>query len=326
MSGQTITLLDLAKRKVADSEVGLIDETMRATPEISGVNLLTGERVDRLGAAKTMRATHYKTRVRTKLPEVNFRDLNQGTPTTKSTTENRLVSCFLMNPRWDVDKATEGYDANVREELAEEAAAHITSAVQRLGKQFYYGPNPDFGGHAKAFPGLIDAVTDEFTIDAGGSSADKATSVYAVCWGVQGVRWVLGNDGQFDLSDVKEVPNKQDENGDEYTALLQELHAYPGLQVGSTQCVGRIKNLTEQAGKGLTTDLLRQLYRKFADVGKRPDAFLMTQRSYDQYEAHLESLAIHPPEAQRNGFRNIPFVGTNSLSDTESINLSGKAA
>ena len=35
---------------LADSEVGLIDETMRATPEISGINLLTGERVDRLGA------------------------------------------------------------------------------------------------------------------------------------------------------------------------------------------------------------------------------------------------------------------------------------
>lgn len=322
MSG--ITLLDLAKRKLQDSEVGLIDEAARPTPEISGINPLTGARIDRLGSAKKIRATNYKTRVRTALPQVGFRDINEGTTSTKSTTENRLVSCHLMNPRWDVDKGAEGFDSEVREEMAEEAQAHIGGAFQQAGKCHFYGKNTTYGGHAKGFPGLLDSVTDAFLVDATGTAANAATSVYAVCYGTQGVRWVLGNDGQFELTDPRKE-SKNDSNGNPYTVLLQELFAHIGLQVGSTQCVGRIKNLTAQAGKGLTTGLLRDLLRPFANVGKRPDAILMTQQSYDQYEAHLESLAVSPPEAGRLGFRNIPFVVTPSLSDMEEIDLAASA-
>ncbi len=148
----TITLLDLAKRKVADSEVGLISEASRATPEVSGINLLTGQPVDRLAQAKTIRATTYKTRVRTALPSVGFRDINEGTTATKSTTENRTVSCLLMNPRWQVDRAVEGIDSNVREELAEESLAHLEAAFQQLGKSFYTGRTPRLVGTPRASP------------------------------------------------------------------------------------------------------------------------------------------------------------------------------
>lgn len=316
--GATVTLLDLAKRKIADSEVGLIDETMRAVPEVSGINLLTGQQIDNLASAKTMKATTYNTRVRTGLPSVGFRDINSGTATTKQTTENRIISCFLLNPRWQADKGIAGFDANLMEELAENAAAHLQAAFQQLGKQHYYGTNTTYGGHAKGFPGLIDAVTSGMTIDAGGTTATTGSSVYAVQYGLQGVRWVLGNDGQFEITDPREQ-DALDASSNPYTVLMQELFAHVGLQVGSTQAVGRIKDLTEDNGKGLTTTLLRSLYRKFADVGKRPDAFLMTQRSYDQYEAHLESLSISPSEATKTAFRGVPLVVTNSLSDVEAL-------
>ncbi|GAB5444362.1 MAG: hypothetical protein Fues2KO_47110 [Fuerstiella sp.] len=315
-----ITLLDLAKRKVADDEVGLIDETMRATPEVSGMNLLTGQQVDKMGDAKTIRSTIYKTRVRTGLPTVGFRDINTGTATTKQTTENRAVSCHLLNPRWEADLGIDGFDSDLMEELAENAEAHLEAAFQQLGKSHYYGTNTSFGGHAKSFPGLIDAVDSSMVVDAGGTTDETATSVWGLCYGRQAVRWVLGNDGQFDIKDPREK-DATDDDGNEYTVLLQELYAHVGLQVSSTHCVGRIKKLTEDSGKGLTTTLLRSLYRKFADVGKRPDVFVMTQRSYDQYEAHLESLSVSPSEATRFGFRGVPFVITNSISDVETLAL-----
>ncbi len=53
--------------------------------------------------------------------------------------------------------------------------------------------------------------------------------------------------------------------------------AYPGLQVGSVQGIARIKNLTTQAGKGLTDALLRSLFFKFP-IGKTPDAIFITRR------------------------------------------------
>ena len=254
----TITLLDLAKRKIADSEIGLIDETMRAVPEISGINLLTGEQIDRLGSAKTIRSTTYNTRVRTALPSVGFRDINTGTAATKQTTENRMVSCHLLNPRWTADKGLSGFDGNLMEELAENAAAHLAGAFQQLGKQHFYGTNTTFGGHAKGFPGLLDAVTAGMTVDATGTTNNTCSSVYAVQYGIQGVRWVLGNDGQFQITDPREQ-DALDASNNPFTVMMQELFAHVGLQVGSTQCVGRIKKLTEDSGKGLTTSLLRQL-------------------------------------------------------------------
>ena len=315
-----ITLLDLAKRKVADSEVGLIDETTRATPEVSGLNLLDNMPVDNIGQAKSHRGTHYKTRVRTGLPTVGFRDINQGTATTKQTTENRIVSCHLMNPRWDADMGMSGFDGDIYEELAENAEAHMAAAWQQLGKSFYYGTNATFGGHAKSFPGLLDACPAANVVDAGGTTDSTASSVWAVKWGRQGVRWVLGNDGQFDLRDPREQ-DATDSDGNPYTVLLQELYAHVGVQVGNSNCLARIQKLTEDSGKGLTTALLRSLFRKMTDLGQRPDGLLLTQRSYDQYEAHLESLSVVPSEATRRAFRGVPFVVTNSISDVETLAL-----
>ena len=314
------TLLDLAKRKVSDSEVGLIDETVKATPEVSGVNLLTGQQIDNLGAAKTIMNTVYKTRVRTGLPGVAFRDINSGTAYTKQTTENRIVECQLMNPRWGADKGMGGFSPAVAEELAENAEAHLAAAFQQIAKQYYYGQRTAQGGNAKGFPGLLDAVPDAFVVDATGTTADTGSSVWLVTQGRQDVRWVLGNDGRFEITPVDER-DTTDTDGNPYTIFMQEMFAHVGLQVGSTQSLVRIKNLTEESGKGLTTALLRQAFAKLINVGKRPTAILMTQRSYDQYEAHLESLSIVPPEAGRAGFRNVPFVVTNSLLDTEPIDL-----
>lgn len=316
----SITLLDLAKRKVADDEVGLIDEAMRSVPEVSGINLLDNSIISNLAQAKTIRGTIYKTRVRTGLPSVDFREIGQGTATTKQTVENRAVSCHLMNPRWDADKGLDGFDANVAEELAENAQAHIAAATQTLGKCFYYGTNTTFGGKSKAFPGLLQAVDSSFIVDAGGTTDNTASSVWAVSFGRQATRWVLGNDGQFEITPVDER-DKLDADGNPYTVYMQELFAHVGLQVGSTHSVGRIKKLTEDDGKGLTRPLLKQLFRKFVDVGKRPDAFYMTQRSYDQYENYLESLSVDVGERSRTHFRGVPFVITNSLSDIETLAL-----
>ena len=320
MTVSTTTLLDLAKRKVADTEVGLIDETARATPEVSGINLLTGQQVNNLGAAKTIRDTIYKTRVRTGLPTVGFRDVNTGTPYTKQTTENRVVSCQLMNPRWGADKGLNGFDQNLREELAENAEAHLMAAFQQIGKSFYYGKRTTYGGSAKSFPGLLDAVTSDFVVDATGSTADEASSVWVICMGRQDVRWVLGNDGQFEITPVQER-DATDDDGNPYTILMQELFAHVGVQVASTQSVARIKNLTAQTGKGLTTQLLRSAFTSLANVGKFPTAVMMSPRSYEQYENHLESLSVVPSEAGKMGFRGVPFVMTNSISDVEAIDL-----
>lgn len=107
-------------------------------------------------------------------------------------------------------------------------------------------------------------------------------NVWALRFGPKHVTWVYGNGGSLELSDVAEQ-RILDANNNPFTAYVQELLAYPGLQVASLYSIGRIKKLTADSGKGLTNDLVAELLSKFP-VGVRPDVFLMSRRSLRQLQ------------------------------------------
>lgn len=313
------TLLDIVKMNGSDAMVGLIDETTKATPEISGHTTLGTKRIQipGVGAGRTIKGIMYKTLVRTELPSVGFRNANQGTALTKSKYENRTVECFLMNPQWQCDKAV----AVVHEDgpqvlMAMEAAAHVTAAFHTLGKQFYYGA--ENGGDAKGHPGLIDSLDSEMVVDATGDTASTASSVWAVKFGPQYVQWVWGNGGSLDPSEVTEQ-KVQDDDGNWFTAYCQELMARPGLQVINPRGIARIKNLTAQSGKGLTDDLIADLLGKFP-VGVAPDVLFMTKRSRAQLQkSRTATNATGAPAPMPEESHGIPIAVTESLLDTEAI-------
>src|SRR5688500_291136 len=123
-----LTLLDIAIHNGSDQVAGLIEESIQVHPELE------------MGAARTIKGTQYKTLVRTALPTVNFRNANEGTAGTKSTYENRLVETFIMEPRFESDKAVaDAYEDGAEAYIAMEAAAQLEAAMRTLGKQFYYG-------------------------------------------------------------------------------------------------------------------------------------------------------------------------------------------
>jgi hypothetical protein len=316
------TLLDIVKRNGSDSIVGLIDETTRVVPELSGIHPDTGKALPGVADARTIKGINYKTLIRTALPVVGFRDVNQGIPRTQSTYENRLVETFLMNPRWGVDKALadmceDGWQAL----MADEAFAHIEAANQQLGRQFYYGTNTAFSGALKGFAGLLNSYdATNMVVDAGGTTDSTASSVWAVRFGPQRVQWVWGGNGMLEPSEVSER-NMRDADGNEFTGLHQELLARPGLQVSSTRFVARIKKLTEDAGKGLTDALMNRLLEKFP-VGVRPDVIFMSKRSRRQLRNSRTAVNVDGREAaQPMDFDGIPIVPTESLLDTETLAL-----
>lgn len=317
-----LTLLDIVKRNGRDMEVGLVDETTRAHPEISGQIVIPGgtRPLPGVGAARTIRGTSYKTLVRTALPSVGFRRANQGTARTKSRYEERTVETYIMNPRWGVDKAVaarseDGWQAL----LADEAEAHVEASWQTVAKQFYYGP--DNGGDSLGFPGLLDSYdSTNMVIDAGGTTADTGSSVWFVKFGPKSVQWVYGQNGQFETSEVDER-DMTDADSNNYTGYHQELHAYPGLQVTSNQYVVRIKKLTEDSGKGLTDDLVAKALEKFR-VGIVPDVMFMTKRSRRQLQlSRTATNATGAPAPIPEESHNIPIAVTEALLDTEALTL-----
>lgn len=310
------TLLDLAKRNAADLAIELIDEALKAAPEV------------RIGAARTIRGRQYKTLVRTAYPTVTFRNANEGTAVDKSTVENRLVETFILAPSWEVDAAVgDSSEDGPAAYIADEADAMMKASLYHLGKVFYYGTDATFGD-AKGFPGLLQAhdshATTGMVVDAGGTTADVASSVWGVTWGERYVQWVWGENGKLDLSDVEKV-RLTDGSGNPYDGYRQSLLAYPGLQVGHMKAVGRIKKLTTDSGKGLTDALIYELLAKFP-VAFEPDVLLMTKRSVEQLRS--SRTATNPtgkpaeyPEWIQGNTKRIPIVLSEAIVNTESLTL-----
>lgn len=300
-----LTLLDIAIRNGSDQVAGLIEESIQVHPEIL------------LGGARTIKGTQYKTLVRTSLPSVNFRNANEGTPATKSVFENRLVQTFIMEPRFEADKAVaDSSEDGAEAYIAMEAAAQLEGAMRTLGKQFYYGTTSN--GDAKGHPGLEGSVDADLQVDAEGTTGGTGSSVWAVKWGVKDVIWVYGQNGQLELNDLR-IESIADDNGDRFDAYVQTLSAYPGLQVGSKNSLGQIYNLTEDSGKGLTDDLLYDLLSKFP-AGIKPDVFFMTRRSLKQLrQSRTATNATGAPAPIPTEVEGVPIEVTDSILNTEAI-------
>lgn len=311
------TLLDVAALNGADPVVGLIDEASKGVPEV------------RLGAARTIRGLNYKTTVRTAATAVGFRVANQGTAVVKGVYEQRLVECYLMNPQFEVDKAVaDAYEDGPEAYLAIEALGVMEGAFQALGRAFFYGNHPVYG-LPNAFPGLLQSYDDaNFSVDAGGTTDNVATSVWLVRWGVQDVQWVLGQGGELRVTDPVEV-RLVDGNNNPYTGYRQELYLRPGLQVGAIHSVCRIKKLTTDAGKGLTDALIYEALSRFP-AGRGPNAIYMNRRSITQLRASRTATnatgapAPIPTDiegAVDGGVERIPIFVTDSIANNESLAL-----
>lgn len=306
------TLLDIVKLNGSDAVAGLIDETIKAVPEVQ------------VGFARTIKGISYKTSVRTALPTSAYRNANEGSTPVKSTWENRTVECFILNPRWECDKAVaDAYEDGAEAYIALEGSGMTASAFQQQGAQFYYGRNATYGGDAKGHPGLIDAVDSSMVVDAGGTTADTGSSVWAVRFGPQDVAWVYGLNGLLALSEVRvESIFESGSTTKRFTAYVQELLARPGLQVGSpTRSIGRIKKLTADSGKGLTDALLGSLLAKFP-VGYPPHAFFATRRSLEQLRASRTATNERgePVPMPTTAF-GVPIYPTDAIKNVEALTL-----
>lgn len=318
------TLLDIAAQSNADT-VPLIDETTKAHPEISGIDIRTGQRVGNVGAAMPMSGISYRTCVRVSLGNNggSFRDAGAGSVPHKHTYENRVVSTFILHPRWECDKAiADRHPKGAAYFISQEAVGTLEGEMQALSKQFYYGAVSGLS-NAKGFPGLIDAYdATNMVVDAGGSTADTGSSVWLVKFGDRDVQWVWGQDGALEMSDVRveSIVDPADSTR-RFDGYVQTMNAYPGLQVGSVRSVVRIKKITADSTKTLTDDLIALALSKF-QTGIIPDAIFMSRRSLAQLQqSRTATNATGTPAPFPVESFNIPILPTDGILDTEALTL-----
>jgi hypothetical protein len=179
LSNSNLTLADWAKRSDPDGRVPIVAELLSQSNEIlddcvfKEGNLPTGERVV----------------IRTGLPGVYWRALNQGIPSSKSTTAQIDEACGILEARSEVDKDLAMLNGNTAQFRLSEDTAFLEAMNQTQAETMFYG-NP--GTDPKKFLGLAprygDLSADNAVniLDAGGSGSDNA-SVYLVVWGDQTV-------------------------------------------------------------------------------------------------------------------------------------------
>lgn len=317
--GANLTMLDVAKLTGTDKTVGLIEENLKFAPEIA------------LFPFRTIKGTSYKTGIRTGLPTTGFRAANEGQTPSKSTFKQLLIECFIFGGQIEVDKAVaDAHEDGPAALQAIEADGIMKSAMHNIGSQIWYGVTQD----TKGFPGLKAATPkstntsagDALSIDATGTTASTASSVYAVRFGPQNLTLIGGNNKAWQLDDFG-IQQIVAANNGKLTAYVAGLNSWIGLQNAHENCARRILNLTADVGKGLTDSLLAQLLATFP-VGMMPDALFMSRRSRSQLQASrtvtLQGQGRNRPDQPvvapiPTEYDGVPIVASDSILNTDAI-------
>lgn len=314
-----ITMLDIAKLNGTDPVVDLIEENLKYAPEVS------------LFPFRPIKGTSYKTGIRTGLPTTGFRGVNEGQTPGKSTFKQLLIECFPFGGQIEMDKLAADADERGAAHIQSIEASGVTkSAFRNLGSQIWYGVTQD----TKGFPGVKAATLfgtltsegDALTVNAGGTTAATASSVYAVKFGEQDSTLIGGMNKTFSLDEFR-VQQIVAANNGKLTAYVSSLDAWIGLQIGHENCVRRIANLTADAGKGLTDLLLASLLATYP-VGFVPDAIFMSRRSRTQLQSSrtvvLQGQGRNRPDQPvvapiPSEYDGVPIYATDSILNTDII-------
>lgn len=184
LSTGALTLIDQAKRLDPDGKIPVIVELLSQTNEILADmlfkegNLPTGHRVT----------------IRTGLPTVFWRMLNQGIPPSKSTTAQVDENAGMLEAWSEVDKDLALLNGNVSAFRLSEAKAFLEAMNQEMAQTLLYGNSglaaEEFTGLAPRYSAISGAQNADNIVDAGGVGSDN-TSVWLVSWGEETVTGIF---------------------------------------------------------------------------------------------------------------------------------------
>ena len=242
-----LTLADWSKRLDPNGQVPKVAELLTQTNEIledavfMEGNLPTGHRLT----------------IRTGLPQVFYRMINQGVPTSKSTTTQVDEACGILEARSHIDVELANLNGNTGEFRLSEDQAFIEAMNQtQAGAMFYGNPSTD----PRQFLGLqtryssLSAGNAANILDAGGTGSNNA-SIYLVVWGENTVfcPFPKGSKAGLQHQDLGEesVP---DANGNFFQAMRSLYQWKNGIAVKDWRYVVRICNInvTDLVGQSAT--------------------------------------------------------------------------
>lgn len=170
-----LTLSDWAKRLEPDGKVAKIVELLGQTNDVL---------IDMLFKEGNL-PTGHRTTVRTGLPAVAWRLLNNGVAAGKSTTAQIDEQCGMLEAWSEVDKDLAELNGNTNEFRLSEATSFLEAMNQEAAQTLFYGNS---GVNPEEFTGMTirysstAASNGQNIIKAGGAGADNS-SIWLMSWG-----------------------------------------------------------------------------------------------------------------------------------------------
>jgi len=183
LGANVLTLADFAKRLDPDGKVPSIVELLSQSNSL----------LDDMLFMEGNLPTGHRTTVRTGLPTVAWRLLNQGVQPSKSTTAQIDEQCGMLEAWSEVDKDLAMLNGNSAAFRLSEAQAFIEAMNQEMAQTVFYGNS---GLAAEEFTGLSVRYSDPAAtngsnvIDAAGAGSDNA-SIWLVAWGANTVHGIF---------------------------------------------------------------------------------------------------------------------------------------
>lgn len=307
-------LIDLVKGAYADATVGIVDEVVKEVPEVAFFD------------ARLVKGTQFKTLARISLPTAGFRTVGNGIDASRSGYGLKTFDLGILSGLVQIDKAEVLGDSlrSKEEVLSDEAIDLIVAGMKELASKIWYGGKAG----AESFDGVAALCEDALVVDAGDSTANKCSSVYAVgndakkaCGLVFSENSGFFLNGELDFKEGKMLGV----NNKEVPCFWTDLTGWAGFSAVNSKKMARLANLGT-ASHTLTDALLAKLvnaYRKA--TGSRPDALFA---SYDQVAALQASRTATMVAPRERGsisapwptdHDGIPLIATNAIVDTEAV-------
>jgi len=179
LSTNAFTLLDWAKRLDPDGKVAVIAELLAQRNEMLN---------DIIWVQGNLEIGH-RTTVRTGLPTVYWRLLNQAVQTSKSSTAQITESCGMLEAWAEIDKEIAELGGNPSAVRYSEAQAFLEAMNQEMASTLFYGNSSvspeEFNGLSVRYADLS-AANAQNIVDAGGTGSDNS-SIWLIVWDENGV-------------------------------------------------------------------------------------------------------------------------------------------
>ena len=279
LASGALTLADWAKRLDPDGKVPVVAELLSQSNEIledavfQEGNLPTGHRVV----------------IRTGLPTAYWRSINQGIPTSKSTTAQVDESVGMLESYARIDKDLSELNGNTAAFRLSEDTAFLEAMNQAQASAMLYG-NPatdarQYLGLSPRFGTISGAGNATNIIDAGGTSTNN-TSIYLVVWGENTVFCTFPKGSKAGLiHEDQGVLTVYDANNNPYQAYQTHYQWKNGLVVKDWRYVVRIANINTAnlVAESSAADLVKLMSRaldRIPNFGMGRAAFYMNRTVY----------------------------------------------